>query len=357
MGILERVFFESTLKAWLIALGVSLLAYLALSILKKISARRVGALAQKTSTDVDDFVADLIHRTKPFLLLMVSLYLGSHFLSLPGTAKQILGRLTILALIIQLAIWGNGLFDCWRERIQRQKKEEDPASLATYTALGFLVRLALWTVVLLLALDNFGINITALVAGLGVGGIAVALALQNILGDLFASMSILLDKPIVIGDFIVVDDLMGRVEHIGLKTTRLRSLGGEQLVFSNSDLLRSRIRNYQRMEERRIVFNVGVVYQTSPEKLAAIPGMIEEIIKAQELARFDRSHFKAFGNFSLDFENVYYVNSPDYNIYMNVQQGINLAIFRRFQEEGIEFAYPTQTILIDRGADPSGSQA
>jgi small-conductance mechanosensitive channel len=356
MSILERVFFENTLKAWLIACGVALLGFLALSILKKVSGRKVGALAHKTATDVDDFILDLILRTKAFFLLLLSLYLGSHFLSLPGTAKQILGRLTILALLIQLAIWGNGLFDCWRERIQRQKKEEDPASLATYTALGFLVRLALWTVVLLLALDNFGINITALVAGLGVGGIAVALALQNILGDLFASMSILLDKPIVIGDFIVVDDLMGRVEHIGLKTTRLRSLGGEQLVFSNSDLLRSRIRNYQRMEERRIVFNVGVVYQTSPEKLAAIPGMIEEIIKAQELARFDRSHFKAFGNFSLDFENVYYVNSPDYNIYMNVQQAINLAVFRRFQDEGIEFAYPTQTILINRGGDPSGSQ-
>jgi small-conductance mechanosensitive channel len=356
MSILERVIFENTLKAWLIALGVALLAFLALSILKKVSGRKVGALAHKTATDVDDFILDLILRTKAFFLLLISLYLGSHFLSLPGTAKQILGRLTILALLIQLAIWGNSLFDCWRERIQRQKKEEDPASLATYAALGFLIRLALWTVVLLLALDNFGINITALVAGLGVGGIAVALALQNILGDLFASMSILLDKPIVIGDFIVVDDLMGRVEHIGLKTTRLRSLGGEQLVFSNSDLLRSRIRNYQRMEERRIVFNVGVVYQTSPDKLAAIPGMIEEIIKAQELARFDRSHFKAFGNFSLDFENVYYVNSPDYNIYMNVQQAINLAVFRRFQDEGIEFAYPTQTILIDRGGDPSGSQ-
>jgi len=356
MRILERVFFENTLKAWLIACGVALLGFLALSILKKVSRRKVGAPAHKTATDVDDFILDLILRTKAFFLLLISLYLGSHFLSLPGTAKQILSRLTVLALLIQFAIWGNGLFDCWRERIQRQKKEEDPASLATYTALGFLVRLALWTVVLLLALDNFGINITALVAGLGVGGIAVALALQNILGDLFASMSILLDKPIVIGDFIVVDDLMGRVEHIGLKTTRLRSLGGEQLVFSNSDLLRSRIRNYQRMEERRIVFNVGVVYQTSPEKLAAIPGMIEEIIKAQELARFDRSHFKAFGNFSLDFENVYYVNSPDYNIYMNVQQAINLAVFRRFQEEGIVFAYPTKTIFIVRDEDPTRSR-
>ncbi len=343
------------LKAWLIAFGVALLGFLALSILKKILGRKIAALAQRTATGVDDFVAELLHRTRYFFLLMISLYLGSHFLSLSGTARQILSKLAVLAFLLQFAIWGNGLFDCWRGRILRQKKEEDPASLATYTALGFLVRLALWTIVLLLALDNLGINITALVAGLGVGGIAVALAVQNVLGDVFASMSILLDKPIVIGDFIVVDGLMGTVEHIGLKTTRLRSLGGEQLVFANSDLLKSRIRNYKRMEERRAVFKVGVVYQTSPEKLAAIPGMIEEIIKAQELARFDRSHFKEFGEFSLDFENVYYVLSPDYNIYMDVQQAINLAIFRRFQAEGIEFAYPTQTVYIDGGSDRSGS--
>jgi small-conductance mechanosensitive channel len=356
MSLLGRVFYDNTLKAWLIALGIAILGFLILSILKKTFGRKVGALAQKTATEVDDFVAELIHRTKPFFLVLISLYLGSHFLSLPRTAKQTLSRLTVVALLIQLAIWGSGLFDCWRRRIQRQKEEEDPASLATYSVLGFLVRLALWTIVLLLALDNLGINITALVAGLGVSGIAVALALQNILGDLFASMSILLDKPIVIGDFIVVDNLMGTVEHIGLKTTRLRSLGGEQLIFANSDLLKSRIRNYKRMEERRALFTVGVVYQTPPEKLAAIPGMIEEIIKAQESARFDRSHFKSFGNFSLDFENVYYIKSPDYSAYMNVQQAINLAIFRRFQEEGIEFAYPTQTVFVDRSAGPSGSR-
>ncbi len=356
MNFLEKVFYENTFKAWLIFLGVASLVYIALSIFKKIVGRKAAAFAQKTSTEVDDFVAELINRTKFFFLFLLSLYLGSHFLSLPDSVRQALNRLVVLALLIQFAIWGNGLFECWRERVRRQKKEEDPASQTTYAALGFLVRLALWTIVLLLVLDNFGIDITALVAGLGVGGIAVALAVQNILGDLFASMSILLDKPIVVGDFIVVDSLMGTVEHIGLKTTRLRSLGGEQLVFANSDLLKSRIRNYKRMEERRAVFSLGVVYQTPPEKLAAIPGMIKEIINAQESARFDRSHFKTFGNFSLDFETVYYIKSPDYNIYMDVQQAINLAIFHRFQAEGIEFAYPTQTIFVDQGAEPSRSQ-
>ncbi|MGB7295548.1 MAG: mechanosensitive ion channel family protein [Candidatus Aminicenantales bacterium] len=356
MEILEKVFYGNTLQAWLIALGVTGLGFIALSVLKKVIGRKAAALAQRTATEVDDFAAELIQLTRSFSLLVLSLYLGSQFLYLPDPAKRILSKITILAILLQSVIWANGLFKCWRERIREKKKDEDPASLATYNALGFLVRLAVWSVVLLLALDNLGINITALVAGLGIGGIAIALAVQNILGDLFASMSILLDKPFIIGDFIIVDDLRGTVEHIGLKTTRIRSLSGEQLVFANSDLLKSRIRNYKRMEERRAVFDVGVVYQTPPEKLAAIPGMIAEIVNAQELARFDRSHFKSFGNFSLDFETVYYVRSPDYIAYMDIQQAINLAIFRRFQEEGIEFAYPTQTVFVDRISNPAGNQ-
>lgn len=356
MNILETSLYGNSLKLWLIALGISILAFVILCIVKSVVGRKAAALAKKTETAVDDHIAELINRTKLFFLVAISLYLGSHFLTLPGSARQILGKIAVLVVLLQLAVWGNGLFESWRKRMLRQKREEDPASVATYAALGFLVRLALWTVVLLLALDNFGIDITALVAGGAVGGIAVALAVQNILGDLFASMSILLDKPFVIGDFIVVDGLLGTVEHIGLKTTRLRSLGGEQLIFANSDLLKSRIRNYKRMEERRIMFEVGVVYQTPPDKLAAIPGIIAEIIKTHELARFDRSHFKAFGSSSLDFETVYYVNSPDYLAFMDIQQAINLAIFRRFGEEGIEFAYPTQTVFVDRSSSPTGSR-
>ena len=183
---------------------------------------------------------------------------------------------------------------------------------------------------------------------MGIGGIAVALALQNILGDLFASLSIVIDKPFVIGDFIVVDQLMGTVEHVGLKTTRLRSLGGEQLIFSNNDLLKSRISNYKRMMERRIVFGFGVTYQTPPEKLPLINEIVREIIGKQEQARFDRVHFKEYGESSLNFEAVYFVLSQDYNLYMDIQQAINLEMFRCFQKEGIEFAYPTRTLFIQQ---------
>jgi small-conductance mechanosensitive channel len=209
-----------------------------------------------------------------------------------------------------------------------------------------VARLAVWSLVLLLALDNLGFNITALLAGMGIGGIAVALAAQNILGDLFASLSIVLDKPFVVGDFIVVGEQLGTVEYIGLKTTRIRSLGGEQIVFSNTDLLGSRIRNYKRMQERRVVFGFGVVYQTPHEKLQTIPGMVREIIGKLDRARFDRAHFKEYGDSSLNFEVVYYVLSADYNVYMDIQQAINLELFRRFQEDGIDFAYPTRTLYV-----------
>lgn len=226
--------------------------------------------------------------------------------------------------------------------------EEDAATVTTFTALGFIGRIALWTVVLLLALDNLGVEVSALIAGLGIGGVAVALALQNVLGDLFASLSIVLDKPFVIGDFIIVDNYLGTIEHVGLKTTRVRSLSGEQLIFANSDLLKSRIRNYKRMVERRIVFTLGVTYQTPYEKLKKIPQIIKEVLEKQENARLDRAHFKEYGDFSLNYEIVYYVQSPDYYLYMDIQQAVNLEIYRRFQEEGIEFAYPTQTLFLRR---------
>ena len=219
--------------------------------------------------------------------------------------------------------------------------------MTTLRAAGFIAKLVLATIAAILILDNIpGVEITALVASLGITGIAVALAVQNILSDLFASLSIVLDKPFVIGDFIIVDNYMGSVEHIGLKTTRVRSLSGEQLVFSNNDLLKSRVRNYKRMAERRVVFSIGVTYQTPLEKLKQIPATIREIIELQETVRFDRAHFQGYGDFALMFEVVYYVLDPDYNRYMDIQQAINLAIFQLFEEQGIKFAYPTQTLYI-----------
>jgi small-conductance mechanosensitive channel len=220
---------------------------------------------------------------------------------------------------------------------------------------AFLARLVIWSAVVLLTIDNLGYDVTALVAGLGIGGIAVALALQNVLGDLFASLSIILDKPFVVGDFIIVGDMLGVVEKIGLKTTRVKSLSGEQIVFSNGDLLSSRVRNYKKMQERRVAFKFGVLYSTPVDELEKIPGYVKEIIEGLDQTRFDRAHFQAFGASSLDFEIVYYVLGADYNLYMDIQQTINLGIARKLQERGVGFAFPTRTVhLLREEADAAG---
>jgi small-conductance mechanosensitive channel len=267
-------------------------------------------------------------------------------LELSDGAESFLRAVLVIGILLQAGFWGMGLTNYVVQRWRRQQIMHDPGMATAVGALGFIAKLGLWAVLSITALANMGVDITAFVASLGIGGIAVALALQNVLGDLFASLSIVLDKPFVIGDFVVVDDLQGTVEHVGLKTTRIRSLSGEQIVFSNSDLLSSRVRNFKRMQERRIVFPVGVTYDTPASKLRAIPGIIEEAVGAQERARFDRSHFKAFGDFSLDFETVYYVTVPDYAAYMDVQQEVNLALVDAFSQDGIEFAFPTQTLHL-----------
>ena len=255
----------------------------------------------------------------------------------------------VVALLLQAGVWGSRLISEWVSHYVKRRAAEDAAGATALGMLGAPARLAVWSVVVLVALDNVGIDVTALIAGLGIGGVAIALATQNILGDLFGSLSIILDRPFVIGDFIIVGDQMGTVERIGLKTTRVRALSGELVIFSNADLLQSRVRNYKQMFERRIVFGLGVVYQTPADTIEAIPGMVREIIEAQPNARFDRGHFKAFGDFSLNFEFVYYVKVPDYAAFADTQQAINMAILRRFEADGIEFAYPTQTLIVERG--------
>jgi len=356
MSFLDWSYYGNTIWSWLLALLVEIIVMIALRISKGIVVRHLSSFAQKTATELDDLVADLLGRTKLVFLLLLSVYAGSLVLTLPQAITRLLSSVAVIALLFQAAIWGNGLISFSISRYLQRKTNGDAAGVATVNALGFISRLVLWALIGLLVLDNLGVNITAMIAGLGIGGIAVALAIQNILGDLFASLSIMLDKPFELGDFIIVDTHLGTVEHIGLKTTRLRSLSGEQIVFANRDLLSSRVHNYKRMFERRVVFSLGVTYQTPVEKLEAIPPMIRAAVEAQEQTRFDRAHFKSYGDFALVFEVVYYVKNPDYNIYMDIQQAINLTLFRRFQEQGIEFAYPTQTLYLNRPRGDDRSQ-
>jgi small-conductance mechanosensitive channel len=353
----DQMFYNNTLKAWFFALLISFAGFFILRILKEILAKRLAALAKKTKYRLDDIAVDLLEKTKPFFLIFLSIYIASLVLTLSFAVMKIINTVAIIALLLQVAIWVNTFISIWSSDYVKKKISKDAGSATTISALSFIAKIVLWVVTFLLLLDNLGVNITTLVAGLGVGGIAVALAVQNILGDLLASLSIVLDKPFVIGDFIIVGDYLGTVDHIGLKTTRVRSLSGEQIIFSNADLLQSRVRNYKRMYERRVVFSLGVTYETPYKMVSAIPQMIKKTVASQKMTRFDRAHFKEYGDFALIFEVVYYVLSPDYNTYMDIQQAINLDILNRFSKENIEFAYPTQTLYMNcvSGALPKRS--
>ena len=348
MFILDQVYLGNSLLKWVIALAVVLAIYAILSVLRRTVGNRLKRMADRTTNDLGYFMADLVRvRTKKILFFALAVYGASLLLVLPARAGRVIVGAVFIFLFLQVGFWGNGMINYFVTR-RATKDGGDGLNLEAYSVITWMAKAALWAIVVLLALNNLGIEITALVAGLGISGIAVALALQSILGDLFASLSIVLDRPFVIGDFIIVGEQMGTVEHVGLKTTRVRSLSGEQIVFSNTDLLGSRIRNFRRMNERRVLFTIGVTYQTPADKLERIPGMIQEIIVARDPVRFDRVHFATYGAYSLDFEIVYWVLDRDYALYMEIQQEINLALFRKFEEEGIEFAYPTQTLFIEK---------
>jgi small-conductance mechanosensitive channel len=337
---------NNDLTTWAVAICIGVAVTALLHAGRRLVVRRLARFAQATATYLDDLAIKVLCATHPVFMLLMGAYAGALWLSLPDKVTLVLSRLAIATLLLQAARWGDAGVHGWLHHYRTRRSADDAASTTSTAALGFVTRTVLWLVALLMILDNFGVNITTLVASLGIGGIAVALALQNILGDLFSSLSIVLDKPFMVGDFITVDDIAGTVEYVGLKTTRIRGLGGEQVVFSNSDLLKSRIRNYKRMQTRRIVFGIGVTYETSKRQLLGIPGILREIVEGQPQASFDRAHFKSFGASSLDFETVYIVQTPDYAVYMDIQQAINVALFERFEQEGIAFAYPTQTVYF-----------
>jgi small-conductance mechanosensitive channel len=357
MDFLEQTLLGNSYQSWLAAAGVGIVAVLVMRILQAIVRHRLAKLAASTETRWDDYAVSMLSGTRLLFWMIFGVFVGSHMLDVSTRAQVVIRGAFVIALLVQGGLWGSVLIRSFLSDYRKKKLDENPADVTTLGVISFVAKTTLWSVVSLLVLDNLGIDVTALVAGLGIGGVAVALALQNVLGDLFASLSIVMDKPFLVGDFLMIDDFLGSVERIGLKTTRLRSLSGEQLIFSNTDLLRSRIHNFGRMYERRVVFSLGVTYQTPREKLKRIPGIIREAVEGEENTRFDRSHFMKYADYSLNFETVYYVLKPDYNVYMDIQQSIYFKIHEAFEREGIEFAYPTQTLYVgDRnGAETTES--
>jgi small-conductance mechanosensitive channel len=348
--------FTNTPIQWLIAVSV-----VAVVLLVLISARRMirsyyKRMQATERTELLEIPLGVLSKTTFLFFIAVSLFVGLQTLTMGSTTARVLRSVITIALFWQAGVWAVAAAAAWIDRKRRRSMTVDRAMVGSLGVIAFMINVLIWSLVVLLTLDNLGVDITALVAGLGIGGIAVALALQNILGDLFASLSITLDRPFVIGDFLSVGDFLGSVEYIGIKSTRLRSLSGEQIIMPNADLLGSRVRNFGRMAERRVVFATNITYETPIDTVEKIPALIKEIVQSQKDTRFDRSHFAKHGSASLDFETVYYVLSPDYNRYMDIQQAINVRLHRELTAMGVEFAYPTQRLIVeslDKDSDTS----
>jgi small-conductance mechanosensitive channel len=317
--------------------------------------RRYAERTRKTERrEFLEIPTQVLSRTTLLFLLAVSLYFALRSLEIGEGLTRVINSVITITAFVQFGLWAAAAVHAWIDR--RRTTAADRAVVGSLSIISFIAGVVIWALVLLATLDNLGVNITALVAGLGIGGVAVALALQNVLGDLFASLSIALDRPFVVGDFLALDTFLGSVEYIGIKTTRLRSLDGEQIILSNSDILKSRVRNYGRMVERRVQFATRASYTTPVDVIERIPPIIREAIEAQKQTRFDRSHFLKHGDAALEFETVYYVLTADYNQFMDIQQAINLRIHRKFQELGVDFAIPTQKLVfaqrtVDRDAE------
>ena len=347
-------FKENSSEDWIAAAAIAFGVFVGLLLLRWLLVRftergpQIGA-----ATTPRELIAALERRTQAAIILLVALFAGSRVLALPDDLDEVVRAVTIVSLLVQSGLWGGAAITFAAHRYQ--ERDPDATLVGALDAGRYIGTLILWSLLFILALDNVGVQVTALVAGLGIGGIAIALAAQSVLGDLFASLAIVLDRPFAVGDFIIVGDMLGSVERIGIKTTRVRSLSGEQLIFGNSDLLNSRIRNYGRMEQRRVVFTLGVTYDTPLELVEAIPEMVRDAIEQQPSTRFDRAHFHAYGDSALNFEAAYYVLSAEYTVYMDIQQAINLQLLRRFREAGIDFAFPTRTVHVYGEPLPAGS--
>lgn len=345
--LLHQIYFGNTIKAYLIALGIFLGCIILIKIVEKIVLYRLRKWADKTETTLDDFLIKGIEKSIVPLLYYGAFYIAITSLTLDDKTKNIVEivSLVLLTFFIVRFISSTIMFTL-THFIKRQERGEEKAR--QLRGMTVLINIFVWVIGIVFLMDNLGFDISAVIAGLGIGGIAIALAAQAILGDLFSYFVIFFDRPFEVGDFITVQDKVGTVEYTGIKTTRVRALTGEQLVFSNTDLTNSRVHNFKKMEERRVLFRLGVVYQTSAAKLEEIPKIVREIIEAHNDVRFDRGHFATYGDFSLNFEFVYFIIGSEYVKYMDTQQSINMKIYREFENRGIEFAYPTQTLFINK---------
>jgi small-conductance mechanosensitive channel len=353
--LLKQSYFGNTVQQYLIALGIFIAGMIIIKIFSKIVLIKVKSWADKTKTTLDNFIIKGVEKNLVPLLYFAGLYSALQSLTLNQKAEKVIYIVTTIVLTfftirLIISLLRYSLNSYITKKTDLEKTIDAEVKKKQLRGMVTIFSFLIWGFGIVFMLDNMGFNVAAVIAGLGIGGIAIALAAQAILGDLFSYFVIFFDRPFEIGDFIIIDDKMGAVEYIGIKTTKLRSLGGEQLIFSNTDLTNSRVHNYKRMDRRRVVFKINVEYQTEPALLREIPGIIKRIIEAIKDTTFDRAHFFSYGDFSLVYEAVYYVLSPDYNKYMDIQQEINLKIYNEFSTRKIKFAFPTQTLFVNKEA-------
>jgi small-conductance mechanosensitive channel len=344
IGASGRLFYGNSFADWLIAAIVSVAVWSGLSLARRLIASKSKRFSADHRSAPIRLLFYLVGNTKQFLFLALALDAGQESLNLPPRLQHIVTNLVLMLVLLQIGLWAGRTVRFYLE-IKELERGPDRIFAGSLDIINFVASLLIWSLLILVALDNLGVNITALLAGLGVGGVAVALALQNILGDLFASLSIALDKPFVVGDTLTIDTYTGSVEQIGIKTTRLRSETGELIILSNADILKSRVRNYGRAPELRTLVTLRVAYDTPSERLIAIPKVLEDVVRAQPNARFDRCHLVKIGESALHFELSYFGRRPDLHPLLDLQQSVNLRVIEEFRRLGIEFAYPTQRIV------------
>jgi small-conductance mechanosensitive channel len=335
---------------WLTAATVGGVVWAALWILRNLFASRVKNYSNAKNHTLLRLIAYLIANTKQIFLFAVALDAAQESLTLPDKVHRFVLNTVMVLALVQIGLWAGRAVRFYVER-KELERGADRAFSGSLDIISFLARMVIWTLLILVALANLGINITALLAGLGVGGVAVALALQNILGDLFASMSIALDKPFMVGDGLTIDTFVGKVEHIGIKTTRLRSESGEQIILSNADILKSRVRNFGRLAQQRILATIRLDFATPSEKLKDLPKLLENIVREFPQALFERCHLKTIAESSFVFELSYFVQQPARNSILDLQQAVNFRIIDELRRLGVEFAYPAQQVFVDRHRD------
>lgn len=346
--ILSQAYFGNTVEQYLIAVGIVLGILVLIKIFEQIVLAHVRKWARKTETDIDDEIVKVAASVPSVIYDFVAIYIALRTLNVHSVIQKIADVILIVMVIFWVTKAASDLIEFILYKIASKKGAKKREKTTTYFALSLIAKIILWSVGFLLILSNLGVNISALVASLGIGGIAIALAVQNILGDMFSSFTIYFDKPFEIGDFIIVGDHQGTVKKIGLKTTRVTSLQGEEIVISNQELTSTRVRNFKKMKRRRIVFQFGVTYDTPTKKLKLIHGIVKSAVKKAKLAELDRVHFREFGDSALKFEVVYFLNTREYGEYMDTQQAINFDIKDGLEKEKIEMAFPTQTLYVKK---------